>query len=135
MPEKFIILDTNVIISAAVFASKTPVLCLKKCLTEGKLVFSEDILQEYIQTLSNKKFDKFISIEKRLTFLQKLIEAGTLITITQKVEICRDPKDNKYLELAASCNAFCIVTGDEDLLVLHPFGNIPVLKPVQFLNI
>jgi len=47
---------------------------------------------------------------------------------------CRDPKDNKFLELAVTANASCIITGDDDLLVLHPFRNIPILNASDFLN-
>jgi predicted nucleic acid-binding protein len=46
---------------------------------------------------------------------------------------CRDPKDNKYLELTVDCNAACITTGDKDLQVLHPFQNIPILSAAEFL--
>jgi len=50
------------------------------------------------------------------------------IKVTTTVTICRDPKDNKFLELALEVNAACIVTGDKDLLVLNPFENIRGLK-------
>lgn len=52
-----------------------------------------------------------------------------MVKIIHTVSICRDPKDNKYLELALSGKADCIITGDKDLLVLHPFDNIPILTP------
>ncbi|MGN6530740.1 MAG: PIN domain-containing protein [Ginsengibacter sp.] len=43
-------------------------------------------------------------------------------------------KDNKYLELAVHYKASCIITGDKDLLVLHPFRNIPILTASDFLQ-
>jgi len=46
---------------------------------------------------------------------------------------CRDPKDNKFLELAVAGEATHIVTGDSDLLVLNPFRDIAVLTPSEFL--
>nr|WP_232285716.1 putative toxin-antitoxin system toxin component, PIN family [Crocosphaera chwakensis] len=48
---------------------------------------------------------------------------------------CRDPKDNKFLEVAVNGNATHIITGDKDLLELHPFRGISILKPKQFLQI
>jgi len=63
-----------------------------------------------------------------------LIDAGTLITVTKQIKACRDPKYDKYLELAVACSASCIITGDKDLLVLNPFDNIPILTPADFLN-
>ncbi len=52
----------------------------------------------------------------------------------EKISICRDPKDNMYLEIAIAGKADLIITGDSDLLVLHPFCNIPVITPKMFLD-
>lgn len=134
MPDKYFVVDTNIVISVAVFSSSTPALSLKKALSSGRLAFSESILQEYSETLSNNKFDRYILIEKRTLFLEKFIAEGTLIPVNKSIRICRDPKDDKYLELALAYNASAIITGDKDLLVLHPYENIPVLTPVDFLN-
>jgi len=53
---------------------------------------------------------------------------------TEIITDCRDPKDNKFLELAVEANASCIVTGDKDLLVLDPFRGIPILTAADFLK-
>jgi predicted nucleic acid-binding protein len=45
---------------------------------------------------------------------------------------CRDPKDNKYLELAAAGRAEIIISGDDDLLVLHPWRGVAIIGPTQF---
>lgn len=50
------------------------------------------------------------------------------------VRACRDAKDNKYLELALAAQADAIISGDEDLLVLHPWRGIPILRPAEFLR-
>ncbi|MDP9081000.1 MAG: putative toxin-antitoxin system toxin component, PIN family [Bacteroidota bacterium] len=134
MPDKYFIIDANIVISIAVFSSQNPIFALNKILSSGTLAFSEPVLQEYAETLSRSKFDKYVSIEKRLVFLQKLIAEGTLITVSEEIRDCRDPKDNKYLELAVSCNASCIITGDSDLLVLNPFRKIPILTPGDFIT-
>ena len=54
--------------------------------------------------------------------------------ISETINECRDPKDNKFLELAVSAKASCIITGDKDLLELHPFRGIPILNAADFLN-
>lgn len=54
--------------------------------------------------------------------------------VTQRVKECRDPKDDKFLKLAVNGNATLIVSGDKDLQVLHPFRNIPILSPREFLD-
>jgi len=134
MADRYFVADTNVIVSAAIFSSLNPSLALKRIISVGKLAFSESVLQEYAEILSDSKFDRHLSIQKRLVFLEKLIAEGTLIPVTKPVSICRDPKDDKYLELAEACNALCIITGDKDLLVLHPFGNTAILTPADFLD-
>jgi len=62
-----------------------------------------------------------------------LIREAELVAVTEVVTECRDPKDNKFLELAVSAQATCIISGDKALLVLHPFRGIPVITPQAFL--
>ncbi|MFV1981484.1 MAG: putative toxin-antitoxin system toxin component, PIN family [Rhodothermia bacterium] len=62
------------------------------------------------------------------------IQEAKLIEVVETIQACRDPKDNKYLEAAVSGGAECIVSGDDDLLVLHPFRRIPILRPRAFLD-
>jgi uncharacterized protein len=62
-----------------------------------------------------------------------LIAIATTVQVTTTIQACRDPKDNKVLELAVSGQAVCIVSGDKDLLVLHPFQGISILSPGDFL--
>ena len=47
---------------------------------------------------------------------------------------CRDPKDNKYLELALTAGAETIVSGDDDLLILHPWRGVRILQPADYLE-
>jgi predicted nucleic acid-binding protein len=53
---------------------------------------------------------------------------------SESIDECRDPKDNKYLELAISGHAESLITGDEDLLVLNPFRNIKIITALEFLD-
>ncbi|NET73225.1 MAG: putative toxin-antitoxin system toxin component, PIN family [Sphaerospermopsis sp. SIO1G2] len=56
------------------------------------------------------------------------------MTIREEVVACRDPKDDKFLSLAVNGDADYIITGDQDLLVLHPFRHIPIMAPAQFVQ-
>ena len=76
---------------------------------------------------------KFSTPKDRAKFLSKIQNAGTFITPNITIEECRDPKDNKFLELAVAGNADCIVTGDKDLLVLNPFRSIPIITAGEFI--
>ncbi len=69
-----------------------------------------------------------------MRFLAGLLREAELIKLTEVIIDCRDAKDNKFLELAASGKADFIISGDEDLLVLNPFRGIPILTPGEFLS-
>jgi len=92
------------------------------------------VFDEFTSVVIRPKFDKYLSLESRLTVIQDLKELVKLIPVTQSIQDCRDPKDNKFLELAVEAGASCIITGDKDLLVLHPYQNIPILTAADFLE-
>ena len=73
------------------------------------------------------------SLGKRLFFHAELVDIAFDIPVTHTITDCRDPKDNKFLELALSASATALITGDADLLVLHPFQNISILTPADYL--
>jgi putative PIN family toxin of toxin-antitoxin system len=64
--------------------------------------------------------------------LHRIFAAAELVTITERIAACRDPKDDKFLELAVNGRADLIVSGDADLLVLDTFRGIPVITPAAF---
>ena len=57
-----------------------------------------------------------------------------MVAIDESIHDCRDPKDNKFLELAVSGDATHLVTGDDDLLVLHPFRGVAIVTSQAFLD-
>ena len=69
-----------------------------------------------------------------MRFLVALLKEAEMVEIAETITDCRDAKDNKFLELAVSGKADCIVSGDADLLVLNPFRGIPILTPREFLT-
>ena len=129
-----IVIDTNVIVSALIFSKSTTMQALREAKQNGVILISVEILSELIDVLSRPKFDRYLSIEIREDFLASLARETELITINETIDICRDPKDNKFLELAISGNATHIITGDKDLLELHPFRDILIVTPSQFLD-
>ena len=88
---------------------------------------------ELNDVLGREKFNRYLTEAERERFLRSLLREARLIEIREKVQACRDPKDDKFLELAVNGGADYIVSGDEDLLVLDPFRGIPILTPDNFL--
>jgi uncharacterized protein len=129
-----LVFDTNVIVSAALLAGSVPRQAFDKALDEGRILISVPVLLELAEVLGHKKLNKYLLEEERMRFLVELLKGSELVEITEVVTDCRDVKDNKFLESAVSGKADCIVSGDEDLLVLNPFRGIPILTPREFLS-
>lgn len=97
-------------------------------------MFSEVTRDELEEVIRRERFDKYQTRDAREQFIKDLSEVAILIEVTETITECRDPKDNKFLELAISGKADCIISGDRDLRVLHPFRGIPILTPQEFSN-
>ena len=106
------VFDTNVIISALLFEESTPAKALIHGFKKGEVLFSSDTSQELEQILSQEKFDPYITLEERTLFISIFLKRAVPIEITETFSVCRDPKDNKILELAVSGHANFIITGD-----------------------
>ena len=89
---------------------------------------------ELVEVLGRPKFDRYVSLEDRKHFLRLMGRISELGPIIHPVRACRDPKDDKFLELAVNGEASLIVTGDADLLSLHPFQQIAILTPADYLQ-
>ena len=107
---------------------------LYAALDRGEILLSQATAAELSEVLGRRKFDRYLTREEREQFLATLLRDATVVEITEEVRACRDPKDDKFLELAVNGHASCLVTGDADLLALHPFRGIPILTPAQFLD-
>ncbi len=130
MNKKYVF-DANVLISAFLFRNSRPAQALELAQNIGTILLYDEVSTEVEDVLYRPKFDRYLNLTKRQTVLEELVENSLFIEPTEEINECRDPKDNKYLELAVAGQAECIVTGDNDLLVLHPFRGINILT-VQF---
>ena len=128
------VFDTNVIVSALLLKHPVARQAFDKALEIGKLLVSQATIEELNEILRREDFNKYVLENERIQFIAILVREATLVEVTETVNECRDPKDNKFLELAVSGKATCIVSGDDDLLVLHPFRGMPILTPRQFLS-
>ena len=125
--------DTNVLVSAALFGNSVPGQALRHVLRQGRVLISDETVTELAEVLGRPKFDRYVTAEERGAFLQALIHEAELIEITRRIRACRDPKDDKFLELIVSGSATHLISGDEDLLCLNPFEGVPVLTPATFM--
>ena len=133
--ERLFVLDTNIIISAALIKEGKARQALDKAQASGIVLISVPVLSELEEVLARPKFDNYVTAVERKLFLAGFVKTVKFVEVEEKIEACRDPKDDKYLELAVSGNATCIVSGDADLLVLNPFQDIPILTVQEFLEL
>ena len=134
MVEARIVVDTNTLVSRLLLANSVPALAVRKAVNEGQLLVSDATMTELADVLARPKFDAYVSLEHRQQFLRLLGRVAAMVPIVHTIRACRDPRDDKFLELAVNGEADLIVTGDADLLALHPFRDIPVITPAAYLE-
>jgi putative PIN family toxin of toxin-antitoxin system len=128
------VFDTNAVVSALMFDQSSPGRALHAAMGRGRLLLSEPTFAELNEVLARPKFDRYLARELREQFLVAFLRDASLVEVPGLLRACRDARDDKFLELAVHGAASCIVTGDQDLLVLHPFQGIPIVTPAQFLD-
>jgi len=129
-----VVFDTNTLISAFLLPRSIPRKALDTTTATGRLLLSIATATELTEVLHHSKFDRYLTEHRRLTLLAVIIRTADLVEVDATITDCRDPKDNKFLELAVSGRATHLVTGDQDLLMLHPYRGITILTPRQFLT-
>lgn len=127
------VFDTNVIVSALLLEQSIPGPAFHAAIDQGEILLLLATVKELNEVLSRDKFDRYLHRDERELFLKVLLREAALVEIEQQVRVCRDPRDDKFLELATSGQASCIVSGDDDLLALGSFRNIPILTPTRFI--
>ena len=132
MTKKRVIIDTNIIVSAFLFETGTPAHIFDAVYEHHILLFSAETYAELCDVLLRPKFDRYALREERINFLATFAQIATEIAVRTEVAVCRDPKDDKFLALAADGQADYIVSGDQDLRDLGNFKGIPVLTPREF---
>src|SRR5208282_6144038 len=129
-----VVLDTNALISRLLVPNSVPALAVRRAVTEHAVLASDATIIELADVLSRRKFDPYVTIEDRKAFLRLFGRIAERVPILHVVRSCRDPKDDKILELAVNGVADIIVTGDADMLALNPFRGIRILSPADFLR-
>jgi putative PIN family toxin of toxin-antitoxin system len=128
-----VILDTGVVISRFLRPQSVPGQAVEWAKSRAVLLASPETLAELLTVLRRPKFAKFIDPDDASDIVQAMAGIAEIVTVTAVVTACRDPDDDKFLALALTSRADFIVTGDDDLLTLHPFHNTAIVTPKQFL--
>jgi uncharacterized protein len=128
-----LVVDTNVFVSAALKQRSLPSVALYQASQRCVLLKSVVTEAQLFEVIARPYLTQVIRPETR-DWLTRLMQSAELITITERIAACRDPTDDKFLELAVNGRADLILTGDNDLLVLNPFRGIPIVAPASFVQ-
>jgi len=128
-----LVIDTNLWVSRLLLPDGVAAHAVRAALAWGTPLMSDATLAELSEVLSRPKFDRYVTLADRQQFLRLLGGIVRMVTITQTLAVCRDPADDKFLDVALTGEASLILTGDADLLALHPFYGVDILRPAEFL--
>jgi putative PIN family toxin of toxin-antitoxin system len=128
------VLDTNTLISRLLAPGGVAAQAVDHALAHGVLLVSEATLDELVSVLDRPKFDPYLSRDERRQFIALLGGVSLVVPVPHTIRACRDPKDDKFLDVALTGHAKAIITGDKDLLVLNPFHGVPIISPADFLR-
>lgn len=129
-----IVFDASAVISAALRESSVPGQALLHAEETDIFALSDPVDAEIEAVLNRPRFATAISEARRTRILEALRGNAAWFVPSEPVTDCRDDKDNKYLELALAAGADAIVSGDADLLVLHPWRGVRILRPAKYLD-
>ena len=128
-----VVIDTNVFVSAVLKDTSIPALAVHVVEQRGVLLKSAATERQLFDVLARPYLARLITPAAH-DWMRKLMAAAETVTVMEHVIACRDPTDDKFLELAVNGNADLLVSGDADLLELHPFRGIPILAPASFVQ-
>jgi len=129
-----IVIDTNVIVSS--FIQKSYPFFIIDSLPTAKNIqwcISDDVLDEYTEVLRRTKFLKYKGFTLNAESLLTDIEGLTVMHYPEiTLAIIKDTSDNKFLELAATCNAHFLITGNTNDFTMSSFGHTRIVTPKEY---
>lgn len=134
MKAERVVVDTNVLISALLTPNGKPGQVIKQLVEiESSLLLSRVTFLEPASRLARPKFDRYRTREQMDRYLEWLADLAEWIKPSIRISDCRDPDDNRFLEVLIAGDGDLLISGDPDLLELHPYEGRPILTPAEFL--
>jgi putative PIN family toxin of toxin-antitoxin system len=128
------VIDTNVLISAALSAQGAPAAVVRMALAQHRLVFSQPTFDELRARLYRPKFDRYISLENRERLLHDFNACADWVEIAEPGRYCRDRDDDKFIETALAAGAAFLISGDKDLLEAVAPDGLEIITAAQALE-
>ena len=133
-PER-VVIDTNVLISAALLPGATPSRVVAYVLQHQRLLFSEQTFEELRTRLHRPKFDRYLSLDERKLLLHDFNAAAEWVALGEVFSFSRDRDDDKFVQTALNGGARWLISGDADLLCLGSVQTVQIMTPAQALSV
>lgn len=134
--ETKVVLDTNIIISAAISDKGNPAsIILLLAMKSIKNYTSQELIEELMSIINGQEILERIDTTRKETILKQYTDYSIKITPARKIDIVKDPKDNKFIEVAAEAKADFLISGDPHLTDIKEYKGIRIVKPKEFLDI
>jgi putative PIN family toxin of toxin-antitoxin system len=132
------VIDTGVLISAFAFGG-VPEKAVKKAFAETDLYISLALLKEYREVPLALEREKKITphqLKALISGLASIAAQAIVVYPRKKLSLCRDPQDNMLLECCLAAKADFLITGDKDLLDMHPLPfQLNIVSPRKFIEL
>lgn len=130
-----VVVDTNVLISAALSSGSTPAKVVALVLDRYRLVFSDATFAELESRLWRPKFDRYLSPEVRTQLLHDFTAVADWVEPAGELQrLSRDVDDDKFIHAALAASASWLISGDDDLLELSAVNGLSILSPAKALQ-
>jgi uncharacterized protein len=133
-PER-VVIDTNVLISAALVPGTAPSRVVAWVLQHQRLLFSEETFEELRTRLHRPKFDRYLSLDDRKLLLHDFNAAADWVALREVSSFSRDRDDDKFVQTALNGGARWLISGDADLLCLGSVQSVQIMTPAQALSV
>jgi len=130
----YIVIDTNVLISAGLLPQSTPAQALAVAVTHFVIAQNQDTWHELETRIARPKFDRYFGELGRLRHLIQIAQSAAFFEVTAQASISRDKTDDKFLTLAMDAGATWVISGDLDLKEVQSYKGVEVVSPAQFLD-
>jgi len=132
-----VVIDTNVVVSAAISTDGNPALIFEMLIMEDiKNYATREIIDEIKEVVQRPRIAKRVSLVEQEFIIDTFEKFSEKIVSGVKFEeIKDDPDDNKFLECAVSASADFIISGDSHLLNLKEFRGIKIVNPAEFVKL
>jgi putative PIN family toxin of toxin-antitoxin system len=128
-----VVVDTNTIISGILLPESVPGRLLSFLAERATLIFSPATRDELLRVIAREKFDRYVTFGARERAVTVLVRDSEIVIPRRVFHVCRDPKDDKFIDVAHAGKADCLISGDDDLLVLYEIEGLAILTAKLYL--